>query len=334
MNRIGQLIILTTVLGASTVARADDASAAFAKGKAAMKANKVTEACAAYAESETLRAAVETELALAECLEKDGKLVAAAKYYRMAADKDTNAKRVKTSGERAMKLEKRAPKLRFAISPSPEGVKIQVDGVEVAATGDVLVDLGPHEVTATAPGYAGRAKAAVDREGQILDVILSMEPTESPKPAPMKEAEKSTEKPVEKPVEKPMPAMQSEPEEATLDVQPSHSNRRRNGLIVGGVGLAALASGVVFFVAGADLQSDSDSICPNSTCGSSADLARATDYRSDGRLYRGIGIGAGIGGAVLLVAGGILWATAPKESAPVALRVDSQGAAVSYTFGF
>jgi hypothetical protein len=334
MNRIGQVVILTSVLGVATAARADEAADAFAKGKAALKANKIKEACDAFAESEKLHAAVETELELARCLEKDGKLVAAAKQYRLAADKDADKKRVWM--EKASKLEARAPKLRFAINPNPSGLVIKVDGVAVATVGDALVDIGPHEVIATAPGYAGRANAPVDREGQILDVILRLEAVEAPKAEPAPEPRKPPEAPVAAP-------MQPDDDDAAPDVmedrpEPTEarsSNRRRNGLIVGGVGVATLIGAGILFGVGSDLQSDSDGICPNSMCRNTADLTKASDYRDDGRLYRGIGIGVGIGGAVMLAAGVIMFATAPKESAtPVSLRVDANGGSVAYTFGF
>ncbi len=333
MTRIGQLIILTSVLGGHGIARADDASAAYARGKAAIKANKVHEACDAFAESEKLKAAVETELALASCLEKDGKLVAAAKVYRTATEKDTDAKRVKTSADKAAKLEARAPKLRFAINPKPDGIVIQVDGIDVVATGDVLVDIGPHTVTATAPGFAGHANAAVDREGQILDVVLRMESTEPAKPAPA-----PAPAPVAESAPAPAPAVvepASEPK--PMEAEAPHSNQRRNGGVLMGVGVGALVGAVVFFGIGTDRLNDEDGICPGRPghlCASDVDLDRANSARNDGRLYRGIGIGAGIGGVVLIAAGAYLFATAPEESARVALHVDSHGAGVAYTFGF
>ncbi len=337
MNRIGQVVILTsaTLLGSAQTARADEAADAFAKGKAALKASKIKEACDAFAESEKLRAAVETELELASCLEKDGKLVAAAKHYRRAADTEADKKRTKSWVDKASKLEARAPKLRFAISPNPSGLVIKVDGVSVATVGDVLVDIGPHEVTATAPGYAGRANAPVDREGQILDVILRLEAIEEPKAEPMPEPRK----PADAPLTAPTPPDDDAAPDPMMDrPEPTDvpsSNRRRNGLIVGGVGVATLIGAGILFGVGSNLQSDSDSICPNSMCRNTADLAKATDYRDDGRLYRGIGIGVGIGGAVTLAAGVIMFATAPKESAtPVTLRLDADGGSVAYTFGF
>jgi hypothetical protein len=332
MKKFHQLILLVGVVGSSSIARADtDAAAAFARGKAALKANKVHAACDAFAESEKLEAALDTEIALASCLEQDGQLVAAAKLYRTASDKDTDGKRKKISSDKATKLEAKAPKLRFAINPKPEGIVIKVDGVEVAGTNDVMVDLGPHEVTATAPGYEGHASAPVDREGQILDVILRMEATTStaaPEPAPMSDA-------------KPAPAAVSQPAEAepasepampAADAQPSH--RRRNAMIVGGAGVAALIGAAVFYQLGSSKFDDEHALCPGHLCASDADRAMGDSLGQDGRTDRKIAVGLGIGGAVLVGAGAFLFATAHHESSPVALRLDRNGAGVTYTVGF
>src|SRR5262252_8503741 len=163
------ILLLVTI---SSVAFADDADSAFQRGQAAMKAGRVHEACDAFAKSEQLAARGETELALAACYEQDGKPASAAKMYRAAGQ-----------AAKAAKLEARAPKLRFAISPTVPGVIVKVDGVVVSATEDALVDTGPHEVIATAPGFAGHASAPVDREKAILDVIVRMEPVAEAAPA-------------------------------------------------------------------------------------------------------------------------------------------------------
>src|SRR5262249_4671036 len=148
------------------------------------KSGRVHDACQAFEASDHAAPSFDTEVALASCYEQDGKTVAAARLLRSLADTDQNGSRRAASIAKAAKLQARAPKLRFAIDPMPPGLKITVDGVEVQATGDVPVDLGPHDVVGTAPGYRGHASAPVDREKQILDVVLRMEPTgEATKPA-------------------------------------------------------------------------------------------------------------------------------------------------------
>ena len=333
MKRIPLIIMMVGAIGG--VARADeDAAAAFKRGKAALKAKKIHEACDAFAASEAAKAAVDTELALASCYEQDGKLVAAAKLYRGLADKDTNAKRKKTSADKATKLEARAPKLRFAINPKPDGIVIQVDGVAIAGTDEVQVDVGPHEVTATAPGFAGHASAAIDKEGQKLDVILRMESTAPPPPP-----EPPAPPPAPPPEPKAAPPPEPPPVATHVEVPPpsdrSPSHQRRNGVIIGAVGVAALITSVVFIELGTSKFNDEATLCPGHLCASDADTATANSDKSDGRTFREVGIGVGIGGIVLAGIGAVMFATGGNhESSPVALHVDHQGAALSYTFGF
>jgi hypothetical protein len=332
MKPIQHLIMAVGVVGGIGIARADeDAAAAFARGQAALKANKVHEACEAFAASEKAKPAVDTELALGSCYEQDGKLVAASKTLRAAADKDVNASRKKASLDKAGKLEARAPKLRFAINPKPDGIAIKVDGMEVPSTGDVMVDVGPHEVTATAPGYEGHANAPVDREGQTLDVILRME-AKAPEPAPAP-APAPAPSPTAAPAPAPAPAVAPMPEQPMPAAEGS-SSRRRTGMIVGGAGVAALIGAVVFYELGTSKFDDEHSLCPGHLCASDADTAKANSLRDDGRTLRGVSIGVGIGGLALVAAGSVLFATSHHESSPVAFHVDHHGAVVTYTFGF
>ena len=117
-----------------------------------------------------------------------------------------------------------------------------------------------------------------------------------------------------------------------IDQSASHS--RRNGLIVGGVGVAALITAVVVFELGTSKFNDEATLCPGHLCATDADTAQANSLKSDGRTFRQVSIGIGIGGIVLAGLGAVLFATADHESSPVALRVDPRGASVSYTLGF
>src|SRR5580704_6862188 len=149
-----RLVIATTLLARAGIGSADPndtAESAFARGQAALKAGRIHQACDAYETSDKLAARIETEQSLASCYEQDGKPMAAARLYRSLADKDGNADRRKTSLAKADKLEAKAPRLRFEINPMPAGLIVKVDGAEVSSTADVPVDVGPHEVVATAP---------------------------------------------------------------------------------------------------------------------------------------------------------------------------------------
>ena len=95
-----KLFVAAALLAPAAVAWADESAAdAMKRGKAAMKAGKVHDACSAFEASDKLEAKVDTELALADCYEQDGRLASAAKLYRTLGETDTNKARGKKSGK-------------------------------------------------------------------------------------------------------------------------------------------------------------------------------------------------------------------------------------------
>lgn len=326
---IGVFGVLAGTAGLAA-AQPETAEAARHRAEAAMKAGKVHEACDAYAASDKLEPNVDVELGLAKCYEQDGKIVSAAKLYKQLADKDRNAARRKTSADKAMKLEKRAPKLRFAVAKT-EGLELWVDGVKAESTDEVLVDVGPHEVIAKAPGLEGHASAPIDKEGQIVDVVLRLKaieppPEPAPAPAPMPPPTPATDPAPVQPMAAPA---QPRPD----DLTESNDHRRRNGLVVGGVGVAALAAGVVFFELGQGKFDDEHQLCPNSMCANNTDLANANDLLDRGHLYRGLSIGMGVGG-VALIGGGLYLLLTHHEESHVSLTAANGGGGVAWTGHF
>jgi hypothetical protein len=320
-------LLLVTLLAYAPLAAAEPgetAQAAAARGRAALKAGHIHEACDAFATSDQLSASADTEVHLAACYQQDGKPASAARMYRSAADKDTSAARRKTSLARADKLEARAPRLHVTLRPNPPGVILRVDGAEVPADQDAVVDTGPHEVVATAPGYEGHASAPVDREGTTLQVIVQLNPT--PEAAPIA---------VEPAAPPPAPTVAHAPvhERPRMD-EPAPDHRKRNGIILGAAGLGVLAGAVIAYEAGSNKFDDAAKLCPGQVCASDADLMKGHSLLSDGHTLREVSIGMGIGSAVLLAAGGYLLMTGHHEEAHVAVQVDPTGAGVAYTARF
>ena len=332
------MMLVALVAPAAARASAEEtADEAFARGQSALKSGRVHQACDAFEASEKLKATVDTELALADCFEKDGKPIAAARYYRMSSEKDVNASRKKKSLTKVAKLEAKAPKLHFKIDPKPAGLVLVVDGMTVANGDDLMVDVGPHEVIASAPGYQdARASVAIDRDGVTEDVAIKLGAKAGPMPAPEPP-------PAAKPAPAPAPApaaLQPEPASAAMPAEPApmteHAGGRGKtpGLVAGGVGVAALIGAAVFYELGSSHFDDEAKLCPGHLCASDADTAKANSLRDDARTDRGVAIGMGIGGAVLVAAGAYLLVTAHPEDSPVALHVDHHGGAVSYTLHF
>jgi hypothetical protein len=328
-------VMFAALLASSAIARADG-DAEYKRGQAAMKAGRVHEACDAFAASDKSDPNADTELALAACYEQDGKPVAAARIYRWLAEKDGNLERRKQSSDKVAKLESRAAKLRLLLTKRPDGLAIFVDGQQVPSTGDVLVDAGPHEVIATAPGYEGHANAPVDRDRATLDVIVRMEPkTEpapvvvAPAPAPAAEPEPAAAAPVmTHTLEQIEPAPVTPMSEAT----PSH--RKRNGVIIGAVGLAVGVGAVVFFGASSGKFDDEHALCPHMVCSTSSDLATGNSLRSDARTDRGVALGMGVGAVALIGAGAYMMLTHKEPPAQVSLDVTHGNTSLTFTHSF
>jgi hypothetical protein len=337
MNRTLTIILASTLARIAAADSGETADQALKRGQAAYKAGRVHEACDAYATSDKLAASVDTEMMLASCYEQDGKPIAAAKLYRSLADKagDRNAALAK-----ATKLEAKAPRLRFAINPMPAGLVVKVDGAVVSATDDVPVDLGPHEVTASAPGYAGHASAPADRDHAIVDVILRMEPHADAAPPPPAPAISTSPAPaMEQPAAQPAP-MSTSSAGAPMATVPEHDDgvrrdhRKRNGIITASVGAGVLIASAVMYGLAESKFDDEHSLCPDSKCANNSDLAKANSLLSDARAYRDVGIGTSIGGGLLLVAGGYLLFAPHHDDSHVSLSVGHDAAGMAYTGRF
>lgn len=317
----------------AAIASAETADEAAARGKQALKAGRIHEACDAFAASDKLAPAVDTELSLAACYEQDGKPASAARTYRAAADKDTDGPRRRASLAKAAKLETRAPRLHLAIEPMPAGLVVSVDGMQVAAGDDPIVDTGPHDIVVTAPGYEGHTSVPVDREREVVPVKIQLEPrAEAAPPAATAEPAPA---PAPAPALAPMatsPAVAPAPRD---EVPVASNHRKRNGIILGAAGIGVLAGAVIAYEAGSNKFDDGAKLCPGQTCANDADLAKGKSLYSDGHTLRGLSIGMGIGGAVLIAAGGYLMMTGHHEEAShVAVNVDASGAGVTYSARF
>jgi hypothetical protein len=334
VKTLAGMFIATSLLAHGSIVRADsddNADTAYKRGQRELKAGRVHQACQAFEVSEKLEARAETELSLADCDEQDGKLVAAARIYRRLADGDPNLDRRKASAAKATKLEAKAPKLRFAISRQLDGLVLKVDGVEVSSTADLPVDLGPHEVVATAPGFAGHASPAVDHDRAIVDVIIRMEPRAdaAPAPSPAPSTSSAPMAPTESVAPAPMTTSST-----TDDGNVGVDHRKRYGVITGAVGLGLVVGAVVLFAESSSKFNDEHSLCPDHKCASDADVPNANSMQSDGRAYRGAAYGTGIGGILLVAAGTYLFMTAPKEVSHVSMQVSHDGGGLTYTGRF
>ena len=332
-KRITSLVV-AVLLAAPAIAAAESADAEYKRGQTALRAGRIVEACDAFASSHKLDPKIETELSLADCLEQDGKLVAASRLYRAAADKDGNEARAKKSAAKAAKLEAKAPRLRFLINPKPEGIAIKVDGEPIEGTSELRVDIGPHEVIATAPGFEGRASPKVDGARPIIDVIIRMEPKEEDAPAPPAASPESPKKAAPMEATEAAPESMAAQERPLPDGPPAKSNRKRNGIILSAAGAGlAIGAGVMLGIASSKFNTESE-LCPNARCANETDLARANALLDNGTAYRNAGIGVGVGGVALLAIGGYLLLTPSESQTRVSVQTGSGTTAITFGGSF
>ena len=108
-------------------------------------------------------------------------------------------------------------------------------------------------------------------------------------------------------------------------------HHKRNGVIVGAVGLGLLVTSGVFLDAASGKDNDEHSLCPNATCHTTGQAIVYDDYRRDARNDRGIAYGVGIGGLAFVGVGAYLFATSHnKEEMHVSIDVGHGNTGVAY----
>lgn len=260
----------------ASTARADkitDAEDLFRRAKALMAQNKHDEACPLLGESYRLDPGMGTLLNLALCHERIGKTASAWGEFRSVeqqarATTPPNETRARFARDHAEKLEKRLSRVKITVPAEARvpGFVIKVDG---EAKGEPLwagvpVDPGTRVVEATASNKKPvTLKVKIDDEGVLQNVtipVLADVPVVAPIP--------------------PTPPASSGGMEA-VEEYASNRARRTTGYVIGGIGVATFAVGVVFGVA-AILNSNEAKNCSPCTRGSSD--AAASDQATDRSL--------------------------------------------------
>jgi hypothetical protein len=289
------------------------ARALFSEGRSLMEDERYAEACPKFEESLRLDHGMGTQFNLAHCWEKVGRTASAWALFldvAAAARAGNQPQREAAARERAKALEARLTRLRIEVVDPAPNTEVERNGQDVGkavwGTG-VPVDPGKHVVRVTAPG----------KKPWTDDVDV---------PAAARTFTVSVPALIDAPVEAPEPMVapaHRPPVEADVATAPAggSSGQKVAALVVGGVGLAAAATGTVFA-----LQSRSDNaaaleLCREPTgvagqerCSNPDEQSRHTQLVNDAKRGRLIGIvGIGVGGAALITAV-ILYATAGGDS--------------------
>ncbi len=317
MRLFSSAVTLALIAG---VAMADPASKKradklFDDGRKYLTNGEYSLACTAFEQSQNADAAIGTQLNIALCYERWGKLAAAYNAYVEAERQasESKDKRSIVARKKADELERKVAHLRVTVPDSIDRYAIYLlDAVEIEVsklTADLVLDPGAHVIEVRIAG-APPSKNELELEpGQQMKLDLV---------APVvKQIEPVAEKPV---VEAPKPVMMT-----TVRSKPA---------LYGGIGLVvagAATIGVASFIA-LDARSDYNAAnkrCPDATCASQADFEATRDARA--RAHSMTWVFAG--GAAVAVIGTILIATskrtAPSESISLTPTLTNNGVGIA-----
>ncbi len=305
MSIRGALLIacaLTAVASAETPQQ--QADKLFAEGRELLMVKKDAKAaCEKFEAAISLDAtATGTMLNLGLCYETLGKYATSIAWFRKAQSAATEAKLDEyeaAAKEHTRNIAAKVPSLQITVSP-PEA-EVRIDGTKIASTeyGKVEVDPGSHEIVGTTKGKKKVVQAIDVPEGTSKAIAIAF----------------------------------------TEDAVPVYvdrgKGRRRGAIILGGVGVAALAFSGVYSYAQKQNWKDAG----NDIAGVPSKPQRDKNQDDIATKVQYIGTGAFILGCGAIVAAGVLYFTAPEKEkisdgtafAPV-ITGDSFGLAASGSF--
>ena len=281
---VAAIVLLPSLVPAVAYAQSEDqglAQTLFDEGLKLMDEGKYAAACPKLAESQKLDPGGGTLINLALCREKEGKLASAWAAYNEAlslAIRDGRKERADAARERLADITPKLAKLTIVVPAETMGVaglevRFDKSPVRQAAWGVATpVDIGKHEVSATAPGKLPWSIA--------FDIMANGE---------VKSIEVGTLK--DAPVE-PKPV-------GNVDLAPGPKDTTL-AWVVGGVGVAGIVVGVVTGAMVFGKKSDSDLECKNGCTQRGVDLMNSAytfAWVSDVSLALGL---AGIGVSAIL----------------------------------
>lgn len=248
-------------------------------------------ACQWLKESLDQDAAINTQVALAACYEKEGKTRSAWGLYSDAASQVGPA--AAYAKERADALYKVGfLHMRIQLSSAPDGTKVLLDDASLGAGAlntEIAADPGDHVLKVTAPGKKDvERRFALTKDLSPLNVPIVLENA-----------------PVEPPV-----VNGAIPPPVVVQTQIPASPMRALGFIVGGVGIAALVGGLVSEILAQVFDANRNKLHQQ------GQVAAEGQEQRKAVAAQSAAIGLAVGGGVFFVAGVVLYFVgAPKAPA-------------------
>lgn len=217
------LFALAWLLAASELhAQSSDPAAAealFREGRTLMTAGEYARACEKFSESNRLDPAIGTVFNLADCEERRGHLARAWTLFQEVLQRlpDGDERRAIAAG-RSKNLEARLPRLRIRLGDgAPSGTRVERDGVELGGASldtPLPVDPGAHRVVVRAPGHADAEFRVTLSSGESRELVV-------------------------------VPGAATKAQGSVKPGVPTESSQKTVGLVIGGIGLAAIVGGAI-----------------------------------------------------------------------------------------
>jgi tetratricopeptide (TPR) repeat protein len=290
----------------------------FQRGRELMREQRFSEACAKLEASQEIDAGIGTLLYLGDCYEQLGRTASAWAAFKEAASlaQARSDERERVASIRASALESRLTRLTLRVPPNHriDGLTIRVGGAPIpeASWGVGLpVDPGSQRVEVTAPDHDPWSRNIRLAGGGL--VVLDV-PRLRQHPPPKRAAAAGALAPTRASV--PAADLQS-------DAAPG-SGQRTVALVIGGIGVAALAAGTVLAVQAQHKKDSSLDYCPNdpNVCSS-----RGKELRDTALDYAHASTAVFAAGGALVVASLVVHVTSPSPR-----RTAGRGVAVNAAF--
>jgi hypothetical protein len=331
---------MSTALGRADAQSNDSGAIAeqlFKQARELAQANNWVEACPKFEASLRYDPVLGTRLNLATCYEHVGKLASAWNLYRESielARKAGDVKRRDYAQRQATALEPRLPRLAIsAPGKPPAGLLVKRDGttIDAGALGVALyVDAGPHEIAASAPGFATFTRTVTLLESTTVTVAIpeltALAATGRPQP-PSKDHE---------------PSIASSPtgDRVTRSESLQTPSRTRTYVAIGlgGAGVVATGFGLVFGVKARSDYSDARTLCGASLVCDAADYDKGKQLIRDSRSQATTATILVAAGVAAIAAGAIVFLTAPHTRERATARIvpvaHDRGAGLAIIGGF
>jgi hypothetical protein len=287
-------------------AQNSDAEALFTEAEALESAGKIPEACDAFEASNRIEPRAGTLIRLGQCRENQKHLVSAWSAYKDALTRVKDPAKRQLAEQRIAALE---PRLSYLTVLVPD--ESRIDGLSIKRNGKELdpalwnraapVDGGVYTISGHAPGH----------EEWSTTVEVANESDKASIEVPrFKELRKLVDEP-------PPPDDKNKKihdDEIGSDTPSMFTGKRKAALGVGGVGVVALAGGLVFGMQAKSLKNEAFDLCPdpNTPCANAAEAQEKNDSGHSKALLANVALG--VGGAAVIGAA-VLWFTgAPKAT--------------------